>query len=91
MALDTDVPDGLSGCQNCAYRIKSQAEAVDLLQNVIRQAHMRSIAGGGLLLEAQLDPGFVVKLCVWESHCEDCELSEDCGDSTERDGQGGCG
>lgn len=54
--LDTYVPDCLSGCQNCAYRIKSLAEAADLLQNVIRQAHMQAIEGGGLLLEAKLDP-----------------------------------
>jgi hypothetical protein len=81
-------PGVLSGCQHCQYRIKSQEEAADLLQNVIRQAHMQEIAGGGLLLEAKLDPGVVLKLCLWESHCADCEEHEDFGDSTEPDSQG---
>lgn len=81
-------PATLAGCQQCAYRIKSQAEAALLLQNVIRQAHMQSIDGGGLLLEARLDPDTVVKLCVWESHCEECEAYEEFGDSAEPDSQG---
>lgn len=78
----------LVGCQSCAYRIKSQEEAAELLQGVIRQAHMRSIKGGGLLLEARLDPDTVMRMCLWESHCEDCEFAEDCGDSVEPFSQG---
>lgn len=89
--LDTNVPDCLSGCQNCAYRIKSISEAADLLQNVIRQAHMRTIDGGGVVMEARLDYDTVIKLCVWEVGCPDCELSEDFGDGIERDSQGACG
>lgn len=46
---------------------------------------MQEIAGGGLLLEARLDPGMVIKLCLWESHCEDCEEHEQYGDSSELD------
>lgn len=49
---------------------------------------MRTISGGGLLMEAWLDPDTVIKLCVWESHCEDCEASEDGGDGVEQDSQG---
>ena len=78
----------LTGCQNCVYRIKSQAEAVHLLRDVIKQAHMRSIEGGGLLLEAKLDEETTTKLCLWDSLCDDCEHHEDYGDSTEPHSQG---
>lgn len=81
--MDANGPVVLFGCQNCAYRIKSQAEAADLLQSVIRQAHICTIDGGGLLMEARLDPDTVVKMCLWESHCEDCESHEEFGDSVE--------
>ena len=50
---------------------------------------MQEIAGGGLLLEAKLDPNFVVKMCLWEAHCEDCEHSEESGDSVEPESQYG--
>lgn len=49
---------------------------------------MRSIKGGGLLMEAQLDPTTVMKLCVWEAHCEECEEHEAFGDSSEPESQG---
>lgn len=76
-------PTQLSGCQNCQYRIKSQEEAVRILKNVIRQAHMRTIRGGGTLMEARLDLDTVIKLCVWEAGCEDCEEHEAFGDGGE--------
>jgi len=75
------------GCQSCAYRIAYQEEAAALLQTVIRQAHMQTIDGGGLLLEAKLDPDIVMRMCLWESECEDCEHHEDFGDSIEPDSQ----
>lgn len=77
----------LDGCQNCAYRIKSQTEAVDLLRDVIRTAHLRSIRGGGTLIEAKLTTETVLKLCLWEAGCEECESGEDLGNSTESDSQ----
>lgn len=78
----------LTGCQNCAYRLTSLTEAAELLQDVIRQAHMQTIEGGGILMEARLDPHTVVKLCLWEVACEDCEHHEEWGDGTEADSQG---
>lgn len=75
--------DGLAGCQNCAYRIKSQEEAARLLHEVIRTAHMQTMDGGGLLMEARLDMGTVLDLCSWKSACEDCEVGEHYGDGPE--------
>lgn len=80
-------PHLLSGCQNCEYKIKSMNEASDILKHLVRVAHMRNITDGGLLLEAQLDPGTVVKMCLWEAHCEDCETYDDFGDGLEQDSQ----
>ena len=81
-------PAQLAGCQHCQYRIESQEEAVRLLKNVIRQAHMRSVRGGGTVMEARLDVDTVLRLCIWESGCEDCEEYEQFGDSSEPESQG---
>lgn len=54
-----------------------------MLKSVIRQAHMRTIKGGGTLMEARLDLDTVMNLCVWESGCEDCEEHEQFGDGGE--------
>lgn len=82
-----DEPAELAGCQHCAYRMASQREAAKLLKDVIRTAHMRSIRGGGTLMEARLTDETVLKLCLWEAGCEDCERAEEYGNSTEPDSQ----
>jgi hypothetical protein len=50
---------------------------------------MQTIEGGGVLMEAKLDPDTVIKLCVWEMGCPDCEESEEFGDGAEQDSQYG--
>ena len=83
------LPDVLSGCQGCAYRMRSLEEASTILKNLVRVGHMRTIEGGGLMLEAHMDPNVVLKMCLWESHCEDCEHAEEMGDGPEGELVGG--
>lgn len=77
----------LEGCQRCAYRIASQEEAERLLKDVIKTAHMRTIRGGGVLMEARLTKDTVLKLCLWEAHCEDCEAADAYDNTIEHDSQ----
>lgn len=63
-------------CASCAYRQKTQSEALELLRNIVKVAHLRSV-NGGTLMEAKLTHEEVVRLCMWEAGCEDCEASQD--------------
>ena len=73
-------------CAVCAYRLASLAEAADLLRTVILTAHMRRIKGG-TLIEARLDEDQILRLCLWEEGCADCECGEASGDGDEPDSQ----
>jgi len=77
----------LSGCQHCAYRIKSQEEAHEILHSMVKAAHLATIEGGGTLITAAINYDVTLKLCLWEAHCEDCENHEDLGDSLESESQ----
>lgn len=78
------MPDQAVGCATCEYNKQSLEEAAELLRTVIRQAHIRT-GRGTQLMEARLDNDVVLKLCVWESECEDCEVGDAYGDSAEID------
>lgn len=88
MKIEQAVPAALTGCQHCALKINSQAQAVRILHDLVRSAHMTSIEGGGTLITAKIGIDLTVKLCLWEVECEDCEYHEDYGDSAEPESQG---
>ena len=73
-------------CVSCAYRLASLDEAADLLRSVILTAHMRRTPGG-TLIEARLDDAQILRLCLWEEGCADCECGESMGDGNEPDAQ----
>ena len=77
------VPSSHIGFQHCAYKIKSQEQAYEILHKLVRSAHMTSIKGGGTLIAARIDMEHTLKLCLWEVECEDCEHSEEMGDGPE--------
>jgi ArsR family metal-binding transcriptional regulator len=77
-----------SACFHCAYRIHSEAEATDILRDLIKTAHMRRVGDGGTLIEAHLSAEMEIRLCLWDADCEDCEDSHDAEfDQVEQDSQ----
>jgi len=91
MGIQRAVPPVLTGCQHCAYKIKNESQAVEILHDLVRTAHLTSIKGGGTLITARIDIDLTVKLCLWGVECEECEHHEDYGDSAEPESQGAGG
>lgn len=64
-------------CAACPHFVRTQTEALDLLRNIVKVAHIRRTPRGGTVIEAKLDEEQVVRLCLFESVCEDCEVTHD--------------
>lgn len=64
-------------CAACPNFIRTQSEALDLLRNIVRVGHIRRTPRGGTVIEAKLDEEQVVRLCLFEAVCEDCEAAHD--------------
>ena len=65
-------------CARCPHFVETRSEAVEILRNLVRIGHMRTRANGrGTILEAILTDEEVVRFCLFESCCEDCEAGHD--------------